>query len=123
MKRLGSVTLPDSIRWTNQYAWSPVTHTTMRTLAGYHHTWVSVLRGGQPIDLEAEPSKTWLSKAHVDAIMDMASQPGAVFDLEIEGKTFQVMFRHDGSYATAFSKIHHHKTCELYTGSIKLVTV
>ncbi|MBF0629546.1 MAG: hypothetical protein HQL89_00980 [Magnetococcales bacterium] len=123
MKKLGGVVLPDSIRWVNEYSWSPVAHTTTRTLAGNHHVWVAAMHGGRPIDLAAEPSFTWLTQSQVDAIMELANQPGGIFELEIDDRLFRVMFRHDDPPATSFSKIRHAKACELFTGSIKLVQV
>ncbi|MBF0214896.1 MAG: hypothetical protein HQM00_15270, partial [Magnetococcales bacterium] len=94
MKRLGDFLLPDSIQWTNRYAWAPVAQETARTLGGSNVLWHSPLIGGRPIDLEAADDVTWLTRFQVEAIFAMAMQPGGVFDLVLDDESFQVMFRH-----------------------------
>ncbi|MBF0155539.1 MAG: hypothetical protein HQL64_17535, partial [Magnetococcales bacterium] len=103
MKRLGDLYLPDSLQWTNRYAWSAVVQETARTLGGANVVWHAPLVGGRPIDLEAADDVTWLTLAQVEAIHGMAMQPGGIFDLVLEDEIFQVMFRHEDSPAISFT--------------------
>ncbi|MBF0341471.1 MAG: hypothetical protein HQL95_10995 [Magnetococcales bacterium] len=121
MKQLGDLILPDSIQWTNRYAWAPVAQETARTLGGSQVVWSTSLTGGRPIDLEAADEVTWLTLAQVEAIHAMAMQPGGVFTLTWEGEEFQVMFRHQDPPATSFTPIRPHSN--LFNGSLKLTQV
>ncbi|MBF0602134.1 MAG: hypothetical protein HQL07_00405 [Nitrospirae bacterium] len=121
MKRLGDLLLPDAMEWKNRYEWAPVAQETGRTLGGNLMVWHSPMTGGRPIDLAAEGEVCWLSTDHVSALYAMSTQPGAVFDLEWDGETFQVMFRHQDSPAMEANPILPHSGW--YNGSIKLMQV
>ncbi|MBF0154538.1 MAG: hypothetical protein HQL64_12420 [Magnetococcales bacterium] len=121
MKQLGDLILPDSIQWTNRYAWAPVAVETVRTLGGSQVVWSAPLVGGRPIDLEAADDVTWLSLGQVQAIHAMAVQPGGVFTLTWEDEEFQLMFRHQDPPAISFTPIRPHST--LFNGMIKLMAV
>ena len=121
MKKIGDLTLPESLQWTNRHDWSPVAMETTRTLGGTPVIWSQQLYGGQPITLEATEDVTWLDQATIDAIRAMAAQPGASFILIWASETYTVMFRHNDQPAISFQPLwpHHH----LFTGTIKLLTV
>ncbi|MBF0154588.1 MAG: hypothetical protein HQL64_12670 [Magnetococcales bacterium] len=121
MKRLGDLILPASLQWTDRWDWSPVAQEAGRTLGGAMVTWSQPLSGGRPVTLEAEEEVTWLSRAQVDAVIAMAMQAGAVFALEWDGETCNVMFRHHEPPATSFKSIRPHS--HQFTGSIKLMQV
>ncbi|MBF0155496.1 MAG: hypothetical protein HQL64_17310, partial [Magnetococcales bacterium] len=110
MKQLGDLILPDSLQWTNRYAWAPVAVETARTLGGSQVVWSAPLVGGRPIDLEAADDVTWLSLGQVQTIYAMAVQPGGVFTLIWDDEEFQVMFRHQDPPAISFTPIRPHST-------------
>ena len=121
MKRLGDLILPDSLQWSDRWEWSPVAQETSRTLGGTVVTWSQTLSGGQPVTLEAEDGVTWLSQETVEALRAMAAQAGAVFQLEWDGETYTVLFRHHDPPAVSFKPIWPHH--DLFTGTVRLMTV
>lgn len=126
MKTLGALSLPDggdrgTIEWTDRQAYQPVAGQASRTLGGGLVVYSQALSKGRPITLEARESVCWLSQAEVDAINAMAGQAGATFQLEWDGETHTVMFRHHEPPAAEFTPIWPHH--DLYVGTIKLITV
>ncbi|MBF0310531.1 MAG: hypothetical protein HQL56_13480 [Magnetococcales bacterium] len=121
MKRLGSLDLPPGIQWTDRFSWSPVAQETARTLGGRQVVWHQPLAGGRPVTLELQRGYGLATVAARDALLAMAAQPGAVFILEWDGESHQVMFRHHESPACRFEPLwpgHDH-----YAGEIRLMTV
>ncbi|MBF0625848.1 MAG: hypothetical protein HQL82_13695 [Magnetococcales bacterium] len=121
MKKLGDLILPDSLQWTDRWAWSPVAMETARTLGGAPVVWSQLLAKGRPITLEAAEDVTWLDLATVEALEAMAAQTGAAFTLIWEGASRSVMFRHFEAPAISFQPIWPHH--DLFTGTVRLMTV
>lgn len=119
MKKLGDLTLPDSIQWIDRDAWSPVIQSIATTLGGGTAVFSQSRSDGRLITLEAEDQVTWLDQATVDALKEMAAQAGATFTLIWEGETFTVMFRHHDAPAVSFQPLWPHH--DLFTGIIKLM--
>lgn len=100
MIRLDGLDLPAALLWSDEFAWSPVAQAARRTLGGSLVVFTRELAGGRPITLEAAEDRAWMTRAQVEGVSAMAAIPGGVFTLEIRGKSFPVMFRHqDGQPA------------------------
>lgn len=121
MRQLGEVVLPDSTQWIDQNSWSPVAQETARTLGGSPIVWSHPLIGGRPITLDIQEGVTWLDQTTVDVIRTMATQPGANFTLIWDSEFYTVLFRHDAQPAVSFEPLW--PNYDLYTGTIKLITV
>ncbi len=115
MRQLGELVLPDSIQWVNRHKWSPVAQNTMRTLGGQLLVFSQELNNGRPITLFAEEDVTWFDQTAVDAIQEMAAQPGLLFNLIWDEENWQVMFRHNEPPATSFEPLWPHH--DQFTGN------
>jgi len=91
---LDTLTLPDGLVWTDQYASQAVVQSVKRTLAGS----LVVFHAGQPqgrlITLESSQDSGWLTRSQVEALALLAASPGAIHVLQIHGESYPVMFRH-----------------------------
>ena len=121
MKKLGDLTLPDSIEWIDRDSWSPVNQETATTLGGALVVFAQTRTDGQPVTLEANDGITWLDQDTVDSLKNMAAQAGATFTLTWETETFTVLFRHHDPPAVSFRPLWPNHT--LFTGTIKLIQV
>ncbi|MBF0164832.1 MAG: hypothetical protein HQM01_10095 [Magnetococcales bacterium] len=120
-KILGDLTLPGSMQWSDQDQWSSVSIGVVRTLDGNMVISSRRLQGGRPVTLVAQRGVTWLTRSHVDALLDMASQSGAIFPLAWGDSVMRVMFRHHEPPAVACAPLW--PNSPHYTGEIKLMEV
>lgn len=119
MKRLGDVTLPDGMTWSDRHDASPVEQTVVRTLGG-----TPVIRSldrgaGRTVTLEAAEEAAWLDLSTVEALADMASRAGASFTLLWEGWSGTVLFRHEEPPALSVKPLW--PGHDRFTGRIRLV--
>ncbi len=121
MNKLGFLVLPDSMQWTDRYAWSPVVMGMELSLLGTPVVWSQSLSGGRPITLVAEKPVAWLDQAAVEAIAAMAGQAGSIFPLFWGDDLFSVMFRHHDPPAVSFQPVR--VNSGLFVGTVKLMTI
>ncbi|MBF0263324.1 MAG: hypothetical protein HQL97_15965 [Magnetococcales bacterium] len=122
MKRLGPLLLPESIQWIDRHGWSPVKQSLAQTLSGRVVLHARRVSNGRPITLLAADGVTWLTQVEVDALLLMAAQPGASFELLWQTDPIRVvMFRHHDPPAVTFQPIFPHTPP--YTGEIRLVEI
>ena len=121
MKQLGTLTLPDSLQWSDRDSFSPVIQATATTLGGGTAVFSQTRIDGRPVTLEAEDGITWLDQDTVEAIQAMAAQAGASFTLTWESESFTVMFRHHDPPAVDLNPIW--PSYDLFTGTIKLMEI
>lgn len=79
--QLDTVTLPDSLQWLDEYAWSPAAQSTERTLSGALLVQAAALLYGRPITLAGGPDGGWITRATADALAALAATPGQVMTL------------------------------------------
>lgn len=127
MITLGSLLLPDDLRWTNRSGWGGVSLAVKRRLDGGVAVFSRALESGRAIVLEAAEDSA-ITRADQLALEAAAGVPGAVYALEIpgEGLSASVMFDHRDGSALDFSPVAWFEdpaADDLVFGSIKLVTV
>lgn len=123
MIQLAHVLLPAGLLWTDEFGWQPVAQAVDRALDGSRLSFSSALTGGRPITLE---SGSWLKYSDVQALQELASQPGATYALELRGVTYQVEFRHAEPPAFAAAPLFplaFPAPDDRYTATLKLSTV
>ncbi|MBF0380686.1 MAG: hypothetical protein HQL69_06695 [Magnetococcales bacterium] len=120
MKKLGNLTLPDSIQWIDRYKISPINQTVFHTLAGNPVVFSSKVTGIS-MTLAAEGDTTWLDQDSVDQLKDMAAQQGAIYPLIWEEFSCNVIFRHHEPPAISLTPLwpNHNQ----FTGTIRLTCI
>jgi hypothetical protein len=121
MKSLGTLSLPDSLEWTDRYSYGLVEQGMLRTLAGTLVLFSQPLSAGRPITLTAADSVCWLSQAQVDALVAMAQQAGETYTLSWDGESHSVRFAHHQGVPIEFEPLWPHFST--YTGQIRLIEV
>lgn len=88
-----SITLPDDLLWTDEFAWSPVQQSTGYTLAGSLVVEEGVKLAGRPITLMGGDAAAWVSRATIVALKSLEAQPGLAMTLTLpDSRQFSVMF-------------------------------
>lgn len=90
---LATLTLPDGLRWVDEYATVPVAQTVRARLDGGWAVYPRAVTGGREITLVA-PEDHWLTRAQADALAVMAAVSGASYVLSLRGTSYTVLFRH-----------------------------
>lgn len=90
-----TLTLPDALNWSDEYAWSPVMQTTTKTTTGALIIEVATQQAGRPITLEGSDDSTWCTRAMVDTLRAWATTPGLILSLTLRGTERSVMFDHE----------------------------
>lgn len=88
------ITLPPDLVWADEFAWSPVSQGTERSITGALLVDVLVRVGGRPITLTGTERHAWLLRPEVQALRAWLALPEQVFTLGIHGTTHQVLFDH-----------------------------
>ena len=115
-KQLDAIILPDSMQWPNRLDWTGISRSKKRTLGGGLVIIDQPLQRGQPIELVARDSVTWLDLATIEALQVLASAAGATYPLIWESANYTVMID-----AIQFRPIWPHH--DQHTGRIQLTTV
>lgn len=94
---LGSLTLPAGLRWSDEYAWSPVVQATTYSLAGALVTEEAQRLAGRPLTLEGGRTWAWMTRAQLETLRQALTTAGATWTLTLhDGRAFVVMARHEG---------------------------
>ena len=94
---LDTFTLPDGLRWTDEFAWSPTAQQTGYLVAGALLVEESVKQAGRPITLVGGQAWAWMQRAEVEALHAALSAADARFTLSLhDGRQFTVIPRQDG---------------------------
>jgi hypothetical protein len=109
------------MQWLEQFAPTQAEQTMQRTLAGKAVVYAGALAGGLPITLQATESMGWLDRSVVDQIVDLAAVPAANYALEINGVTYNVVFRHMDAPAVDLKPLWPHS--DWLIGELKFLTV
>lgn len=123
---LGGITIPSSIVWTDRKSSPPVTQTRRITLGGKSVFYPQQLVAGMPITLASLEDQGCVYLDVADQLYELSMAPGAQYTLAIEGKTFNVLFRHEDPPAFTMEPIIARSTPlagDLFRVTIKLITV
>ena len=91
-----SVALPEQLEWTDEFGWQAVVQSTAYSLDGALVVETAAKQAGRPITLAGAEDRGWLDRANVELLRAAAARPGLVMALALDdGRTFDVMFRHD----------------------------
>ena len=89
-----SVTLPDSLMWSDEFQWAAQEQTVSRSVTGALIVRTALKLAGRPITLAAEDdSSGWVRRAVVLQIATWANTPGQILTLNMRGVTRNVIFR------------------------------
>lgn len=89
-----TVTLPDALRWSDEYTWSPVEQSQTYTITGALLIEEATKQAGRPITLEGAMDATWCTRALVDQLHAWAQTAGIVLTLTLRGVARSVTFDH-----------------------------
>ena len=93
-KGADTIVLPPDLLWSDEFAWSPVSQSTERSVTGALLIDVSTRQGGMPITLTGTERHAWLLRPEVQALRAWLALPEQVFTLTINGQAFTVLFDH-----------------------------
>ena len=88
------IILPPDLLWEDEFAWSPVSQSTERSLTGALLVDVGTRQDGMPITLTGTERHAWMQRTEVQALRAWVALPGQVFTLSINGAAFDVLFDH-----------------------------
>jgi len=88
-----TVTLPDGLVWADELTWIATQYQTEYSIAGALVVDMGTRLAGRPITMTGTETTTWISRADLETLREMASQPGAVCTLTLGAAQHQVMFR------------------------------
>lgn len=93
-KGADTIVLPPDLLWEDEFAWSPVSQGTERSVTGALLVDVSTRQGGMPITLTGTERHAWLLRPEVQALRAWLALPEQVFTITINGQAFTVLFDH-----------------------------
>jgi len=123
---LGGIDLNPNMIWRDRFTSQQGAQTTLRTLAGSFIIYPQSLSLGESIILESTEEQGWLTKTQVDAVLGLAINAGAIYQLNVGGDIKDVDFRHEEPPAAVFTPLVPRLNVEAndyFTGVIKLTTV
>lgn len=90
---LASLTLPDDLIWTDEFAFDAVAQSQTRTEGGALIIEETALIAGRPITLAGGADAAWITRAQLIALRALADAPSTPRVLTLhDGRTFSVMF-------------------------------
>ncbi|MBF0519463.1 MAG: hypothetical protein HQK92_07055 [Nitrospirae bacterium] len=104
MIKLGDVILPNDLTWPNWFEWTGISETVERTLSGDVVIYGTEITG-QIIDLTGGSDYGWITYKDLKMLVDMASVYGETYELNYNGDTFTVRFRHEDSPVLEFTPV------------------
>jgi hypothetical protein len=90
-----TLTLPDALNWTDEYAWSPVQQSKQYTTTGALLIEEATKQSGRPITLEGSMDTTWCTRSLVDTLHTWAATSNITMTLTVRGTTRTVTFDHE----------------------------
>ncbi len=126
-----TVELPADMRWSDEFAWSPVGQLTTVTLTGALVIEEAAQLAGRPITLssvvEGSRYSAVVPRSTVEALRTLANTPGALMVLTLaDERVFNVRWRHDGGAPMTADPWRHVVPAEagdLHTITLKLMQV
>ena len=91
---LDVITLPPDLLWEDEFAWSPTSQGTERSITGALLVDVGPRQDGRLITLTGTERHAWMRRTEVQALRAWLALPEQVFTLSINGAVFTVLFDH-----------------------------
>ncbi len=121
-----TITLPDSLEWTNEYQWSPVGQDIQATVGNGVVIQESAIVSGRPITL-VSGSDVWITKEVLDALYALYEVSDKSYTLTLaDARTFNVMFDRSsgaGLIATPVWRKNVQETTDYYVITLNLMEV
>jgi hypothetical protein len=124
--RLGGIELNSQMVWSDRHTSQAVAQAVLRTLGGAPVVFSQQLVAGQSITLEARQDRGWIRGSVLQELIALANVAGNIMELQVNTLSIQVMFRHHEAPALDFEPITprlNEGNNDIYTGTIKLITV
>lgn len=102
---LDSIELPDQVQCPELLTSQDVAQDVTPLLGGHVHVSESPVLSGQPLTLIFEDGVEWADQVTVDAFLMLSKDVGATFNLQWNGVTYPVVFRHSDPPAVRFDPI------------------
>lgn len=90
-----TLTLPDALDWSDEWAWTPVEQSSERSVTGALIVDVGVKQGGRAITLEGSEDAAWIRRGDLLTLQQWAALPGEVLTLHLRGVDRPVIFDHE----------------------------
>jgi len=97
---------PD-LYWSDEDDWHPVAQNVARTLDGALDIQAQAMPSGRPITLESDDTYAWMPSKTIEQLRAWAEVPLKQFDLQLRGKTWRVIFRHQDGAMQARCIVHY----------------
>lgn len=118
-----TLTLPSDLDWRDEFAWTPVEHSTDYSLAGNLVVQEGSRQDGRPITLFGGREAAWISRADLEQLYAMASVPQQQLTLSLWGRSFTVMFRRPPMDVEAIRRIANAGPDHSYAVTINLMEI
>lgn len=118
-----TITLPDDLQWQDEFTWQPVESSTEYSLSGALIVQEAARQDGRPITLHGGQEGAWVTRSTVNALHQMASQPGKVLILSLWGVAHTVMFRRPALAAAEVMRLANPGDGHFYGITINLLEV
>ena len=89
-----TLTLPEDLIWTDEFAWRPVVAKYSNSVAGALLITRGVKLTGRPMTLSGGDDWAWMRRDLVETLFDWSTQAGLELTLTFRGQTFDVAFDH-----------------------------
>lgn len=126
MIQLDSITLPPDLVWPDEFTAQGVAQVVKRTLDGGVLVFHQPLQAGQSITLESSERHAWVKRSVMEELKVLADSPGLVMSLQLRGRNYSVLFRHNEGNAFEAEPIipfANPSPDDYYTVRIRLMTV
>lgn len=125
---LDGLTLPDSLKWSDEYDFNLVTQTAERTVTGGMVIQEQAKQYGRPITLTGTPDSVWVTKSDIEALLAKEALVNTDMSVTLpDGRAFNVRFDRGSGAAIKASPVSDYGIPDgssLYTiEKIKLITV
>lgn len=125
--KLGIITLPDDLEWTDEFEWCPVEDSIDTALSGSLVIHSGTRPKGRPITLSgSDDAAAWISRAVLEQVKALADVPQSGLVLDYHGRSFNVRFRYSEKPYSARSVFYNYESRENggpYTVTIRLMEV
>ena len=122
-----TVTLPDDLYWSDEFAWQPVVQTAERTITGALVIQQATRIAGRSITLQPDSENAaWVSRADLEQMRSWATIPQCEMTLSYRGTGRTVIWRHhDGEVINANPVVHYAdvQSGDWYTATLKFMEV
>lgn len=124
MITLNTLSLPDDLIWSDEFAWTPIRQNQDVSLSGALIVEEAAQQKGRLITLTGNDD-VWATRATVEALYALAQHPATPMALNLNGQSFSVLFRHSEGAIDAQPVIAHSNpdASTYYTLTLRLIEI